>query len=255
MLSGEYRTMFEAEGSHWWYVSLHELIRGLVQAERRRKGPLAVLDAGCGTGRLCEVLAPFGSVAGCDRSDLAVRFCGQRGLRNIVPADLNTADLGRERYDVVTSIDVLYHRDIGDELAVLRRLFNALRPGGLLVLQVPAFQALRSTHDDAVQTRRRYTRPEVAALLRSAGFRLELATYRVSLLFPAIAVLRLGRRLIAAGGGTADARSDTRLPGAAMNRLLLGIMRFEDRLLRVVRLPFGTSVFALGRRPAQEAGA
>jgi SAM-dependent methyltransferase len=194
------------------------------------------------------VLAPFGPVTGCDRSELAVRFCEQRGLRDVARADLNTADLGRERYDVITCVDVLYHRDIGDELAVLRRLYGALRPGGLLVLQVPAFPALRSTHDDAVLTRRRYTRTEVSGLLEDAGFLVERSSYRVAALFPAIAVLRVAKRFVAAGDGAAT-RSDTRLPGTFVNKMLLGIMRLENSVLRRARLPFGTSVIAAARRP------
>jgi len=255
MLPGEYHTMFAAEGIHWWYVSLHELVRSLVEKEQRRKGPLAIFDAGCGTGRLCEVLAAFGTVTGCDRSDLAVGFCGQRGLRHIVHADLNTEDLGRERYDVITAMEVLEHRDINNDLLVLNKLRNALHPGGLLVLQVPAFEFLRSPHDIAVQTRRRYTRSGIRELLRGAGLRPELITYRVCAPFFPIAAIRLYRRLGEGGGGTADARSDIQVPGALLNRLLLAAMRLENRILRSFRLPFGTSVFAVARRREREAGA
>ena len=80
-------------------------------------------------------------------------------------------------------------------------------------------------------------------------------TTLVSVIFPAIAAFRLAKRLFAGHPGAADACSDTRLPGAFVNRMLLGVMRTEDRLLRTLSLPFGTSVLVTARRPVREAGA
>lgn len=244
--------MFEAEDRHWWYVGLHELVLAAVRAEARRRGrPLDVLDAGCGTGRLCELLAGEGHrVAGCDASPEALALARRRGVAGLFRADLNSFAPARARLDVVTAIDVLYHAGIADDVAVLRRLREGLRPGGLLVLNLVAFEFLRSTHDVAVHTRERYTRPLLRRRLEAAGLEIERLGYRVCLPFPLVAASRLWARRARDGAAPPEAVvSDVRLPGRAANALLLGVARLENRLQRRASLPFGSSVFALARRP------
>ena len=77
----EYVRMYEAEERHWWYVGLHQLILATIQQESRRLGrPLAIFDAGCGTGRLCQLMSQQGhQVSGCDISEEAMRLCRVRG--------------------------------------------------------------------------------------------------------------------------------------------------------------------------------
>ena len=245
----EYAIMFAAEESHWWYVALHELITGYVAAEAG-DGKLDILDAGCGTGRLCQLLGRFGTVTGCDLSGQAIALSRKRGLERLFQADLNSADLGTEHYDVITSIDVLYHRAIGDDAPVLASFYRALRPGGLLILNLVAFEFLRSTHDVAVHTRKRYTREELLPVLVAAGFRVERATYRLGLLFPPIFLLRLVKRLLPAPPDEQQVDSDVTLPHPLLNRLLLAVMRAENRFLHSHSLPCGTSLFVVARKPA-----
>ena len=123
--------MFRVEDRHWWYVGLHELILATIVGEKRQ--PLAILDAGCGTGRLCQLLQPFGLVAGCDGSPEALELSRSRGLERLFHADLNKTDLGENRYDVITSIDVLYHQALANEEQIIGRFFRALKPGGLFL--------------------------------------------------------------------------------------------------------------------------
>lgn len=251
----EYERMYRAEGGHWWYVSLHELILRHVRHEAEKRGRLDILDAGCGTGRVMELMAPFGAVSGCDRSPLALSFCSLRGLESTFPADLNHADLGRDRYDLITSIDVLYHQAVQDEQAILNRFKAALKPGGVLILNLVAFESLRSTHDIAVQTRRRYRRSEVQQLLCSAGFQVEQLSYRPCLPFPAVAVYRALCRIFTDTSNPEQVSSDVEMPHPLLNRIMLSVCRGENALIaRGVRLPFGTSVFAVARRPITSAG-
>ena len=251
----EYERMYRAEEHHWWYVALHDLILRQLHHEAEKRGQLAILDAGCGTGRLMELMAPFGSVTGCDRSPLALLFCSQRGLEDTFSADLNSADLGRNCYDVITSIDVLYHLAVQDELAILGRFRNAIKPGGCLILNLVAFESLRSTHDIAVHTRRRYRRAEVMQLLRSAGFEVELLTYRPCLPFPALAAYRMLCGITTDTSKPEQVASDVVLPNPLLNRIMLKVCRAENWLIdNGARLPFGTSVFAVARRPTEASG-
>lgn len=246
----EYRRMYEAEESLWWYVGLHEHLLGYVRAERERLGrPLEILDAGCGTGRLCRLMSGYGQVSGVDSSGEALDFCRERGI-SASRADLNTLRLEEGSFDLITSIDVLYHENIRDDVAVLRQLKHALRPGGMLIVQNPAFEFLRSAHDVAVRSRERYTVGSVGERLAAAGFTVQSVYYRVSFLFPLIAFYRLLARRVPRHEAAGETGSDVRLPHPLVNRLLLGIIRLENRLSFICRLPFGTSVFAVARKPA-----
>ena len=154
----EYRRMFEVEDIHWWYVGLHDLILRSVKMESHLIGrPLQILDAGCGTGRLLQRLSEYGDAEGCDASEEAVRYCHMRGVKAEV-ADLNELHLKADSYDVITSIDVLYHAGIKDDVDVLKRFYTGLKPGGVLIINLVAFESLRSSHDIAVHTRERYSR-------------------------------------------------------------------------------------------------
>lgn len=245
----EYGQMYQVEDSHWWYRALHDSIVSAVAREHQQKGSLSILDAGCGTGRLCQLLQRFGQVHGCDFSPTAIDFCRARNLPHVFQADLNSIDLGECRYDVITAIDVLYHRAIIDEAAVLARLYRSLKPGGLLIVNLVAFEFLRSTHDIAVHTRERYTRGRFLPRLRREGFAVERASYRLALLFFPIISYRLLKRCLPRPQEADKVASDVAMPSPVANRLLYWLARLDNRLVDRFPLPFGTSLFVLARRP------
>lgn len=240
----EYKKMYEAEDSHWWYVGLHELILYFVNIEKKRKGLLKILDAGCGTGRLCRLMNEYGAAIGCDISGSALELCSKRGVA-VFPADLNLTDLGTESYDVVTSIDVLYHKWINDDLAILSKLYKALKPEGLLILNLPAYGFLMSRHDIAVHTRQRYTKSAAIKKLQESGFVIEKTTYRIGFLFPLIAFYRLVQQR-----DKDKPVSDVRMPPRFINQALLRLNRLENFFIeKFFAVPFGTSLFVAARRP------
>lgn len=241
--------MYRVEDEHWWYVALHDLIIGFIAREGERKGQLSILDAGCGTGRLCQLLAPFGRVEGRDICEQALGFCRKRGVTDVARVDLSSAELGEGRYDVITAIDLLYHRGIADDASLVAKFRRALKPDGLLILNLVAFEFLRSTHDIAVHTRKRYRRRETAALLENLGFQVETAVYRLGFLFPPIAAYRIARRLLHGGKDATLVDSDLRLPPRVVNRLLRAFALKENRLLERGFGPWGSSLFMTARRP------
>lgn len=247
----EYQRMLAAEEQHWWYAGLHDLVLRFVRAEAGRLGkPLSMLDAGCGTGRLCQLLGPLGEVTGCDIHPLALQATARRGIARVLRKDLASDELGIGQFDLITAMDVLYHRLVNSELAALRNLHRALRPRGLLLLQVPAFECLRGTHDLAVHTRRRYRRQEIVRMIQGAGFTVEFATCRLFALFPVALVWRMFSRTTARVAGDGHVASDLAArPSAILNRLLLCYLKIENRLVAAgVRFPFGTSVFVVARK-------
>ncbi|NLF38894.1 class I SAM-dependent methyltransferase [bacterium] len=243
----EYASIFALEETHWWYRGLRDLVEA--QVRRLGRSDLRMLDAGCGTGGMMARLAKYGAVDGIDYADEAVAFCRERGLEGARQGDLNDCALPRETYDVIVSLDVLYHRAINDDGAVLARLASALKPGGTMILNLAAFECLRRGHDIAVETKRRYRAGEVRRMVAAAGLEARVVTYRLPLLFPAAyAAKMIGR----ARGRAAMAASDLRMPPRPVNRLLRALAGAENALIcRGVALPFGTSVFTVAYKPSQ----
>jgi len=239
----EYEALFEVEDRHWWFAALR---REIAQALRRHAPPTADgrwLDAGSGTGGLLANLragAPAFRV-GLDSSLQAILLARTRRLADLAAGSVGALPFPSSVFSLITSIDVLCHRDVG-EAPALSEMHRCLRPGGVLILQVPAFPWLFGAHDRAVWTNRRFRRGEIEKLLEQAGFRVRESFYRMSLLFPAAVLRRLWTR-------RGNERSDVRPASAAENALLGGAARFESALAALgPRLPFGLSVFCVAER-------
>ena len=113
------------------------------------------------------------------------------------------------------------------------------------MLNLPAFEILRGRHDAAVHTRHRYRKSEVGGLLREHGFEVLKLSYWNMTLFPVMMAKRTMERLALKGAPPSSDMSD--LPGP-VNQILTALMRVENRLLLATGMPFGGSVFAVGRR-------
>ena len=198
-----------------------------------------ILDAGCGTGGLAVRLRHLGTVACIDFSPEAIDHCKKRGLMNVQQTDLNSADLPREYYDAITSIDVLYHSGINDVQDVINKLYATLKPGGIFFLHLPAFEAFRSQHDKHVHTERRFRIKQTKQLLKNAGFEIKHSSYRITFLLPLILLFRfLSKR-----------DSDVSLPNPIINTPLLWISRLENFISRFIPLPVGLSLYIVARKP------
>jgi len=244
MQASEYASIYALEDEHWWYRGVHELVADVVRA--RGRTDLAILDAGCGTGGLMAQLQRYGTVTGCDYADAALACCRRRGLVSIVQADLNTWAPAENHYDVIVSVDVLYHAAIADDLAIVQKLARGLRSGGMLILHLPAFNWLRRRHDVAVATKRRYTRRDVRAMVVEAGLRPRMLTYRM----PWLCGLALVQKTWETLRGTVNtAHSDLQpLPGW-LNSVLLGMVRGENAAVRRgIPMPVGTSVLCVAEK-------
>ena len=236
--------MFAVEDRHWWYVGVRrEVERWLKTLSPRQGERLAVLDAGCGTGGLLANLRTTAWRAGVEISAEGLRRARTRGAAALVQGSVAALPFADESFDAVVSIDVLCHSGVVERQAA-HEAARVLRPGGLFLVQVPAFDFLRGEHDAAVWTKRRYHRAEVARLLSSSGLALRRSSYRNSLLFPFAAAARLVRR---GRKSRESARSDVRPVPRPLNAALSGVLALERRLGG--RFPFGLSVFCVAAKP------
>jgi SAM-dependent methyltransferase len=160
-----------------------------------------------------------------------------------VRATVNELPIRSGAFDVVTSQDVLYFEGVDDDRA-LAELGRVLAAGGILLLNLPAFEWLRGAHDEFVKGRRRYSRAEVERLLRRAGLQPLFTSYWNAALFPAVALVRRLRRTRAAAS-----ESDLRPLPKGLNGFLYALLVLESAWFRHAALPFGTSVIAVARKP------
>lgn len=245
----EYQRMAAVEDRHWWYRSLHLLTLRAVQRHHPRGLEAILLDAGCGTGGLLRFLRGRGMprVSGFDRSPEAVGLGRARGLP-VTPGDLR--ELARScaagSVDVVTSADTLYFLEPAEQRAFVQQAWTVLSPGGLLVLNLPAFPAFRGSHDLRVGIRWRVTPADLPRLLADGLFDILERRCWPGLLAPAVLAVRAAqRRRLAREPGSA-ARSDVALPPVFLNGLFYWLTRLEIALPPC--LPRASSLFLVGRR-------
>ncbi|MGE4539395.1 MAG: class I SAM-dependent methyltransferase [Desulfovibrio sp.] len=248
MLEAEYATMFAAEETYWWYRGLHDQVRRAVALCREdAPGPLRVLDAGCGTGKVLEALAAD-KATGLDLSATALALARRRGDFPLTRASAVSLPFRDASFDVVLSLDVLANVPPSAVIPALAEARRTLVPGGRLILNIVAHQALYSEHDRAVGVQQRYTTRQIRSFLGSAGFFVEKLTYSNTLLFPIAALVRLWRKRNRPGQAP---RSDLAPLPPRLNAALART-RFVENAFMVdygFAMPFGLSVFAMAKNP------
>ena len=241
-----YAIMREVEDVHWWYVGRRRIIGSFVEricADLRKEGKseARILDIGCGTGGNLELLSRYGQAEGVDISAEALDFCRARGLKNVRQGAAETLPYESESFDLVTGLDVVEHLD--DDVAGLREMRRVLRPGGRMLLFVPAFMFLWGVQDDVSHHRQRYTLAELKHKLRQADLQIVRASYANISFFGPILLGRLFMRV----SGLRPA-SENNVNVSALNGLLGRILGAESWWLNRMNFPFGVSIICDARR-------
>ncbi|HEY1540336.1 MAG TPA: class I SAM-dependent methyltransferase [Solirubrobacteraceae bacterium] len=248
MVTSEFDAMLAHDERHWWYRGRRQVLRSTLD-RLQMPATARLLDAGCGSGRTLDELRHYGSVSGVDVSPDAVHCAHARGHHDVHLARIEQLAFADETFDVVTCMDVIEHTP--DDCRTLEELRRVTRPGGTIVLTVPAHPLLWSTHDEVNLHYRRYTRRALTGLAQRAGMQLESDTYFNSLLLTPAALVRWVQRV----RPPAVQRSDLERTPAVLNQLLELPLTVEARLIaRGARIPAGLSLLCVLRRPLADAG-
>jgi SAM-dependent methyltransferase len=235
--------MLAAAEVHWWYRGRRRIVRAELERLDLPEGA-RLLDVGCASGQMLDLLSEFGSATGVDPDEESIELARLHG-HEVLAAGLPALPFADGTFAACTCLDVLEH--LPDDAAALTELARVTRPSGALLVTVPAYEALWSAHDDANEHLRRYRAGTLKPLAQRAGWRVERMTYFNTLLLPAAAAVRLAERF--RHRPRAREVSDLHLSPPGLNGALELPLRIEAALLRSGgRLPAGLSLLALLRR-------
>lgn len=243
----EFEAKYHRVEEHQWWCKARRDIVFRFAGKAAPNLDSRILEIGCSSGLLMLALrdAGYSDVTGIDVSDTAIEAARRRGLQNVARMDAARLDFPDAAFDLVIASDVLEH--IPHDGAALREWRRVLRPGGELVLFVPAHQSLWSRHDEVNQHQRRYQAAELRRLTEDAGFRVHrTSSWNCLLTIPAFALAWLRRIGIATPLN--DQTGGLVAPPPIINHSLTALLLLENQLLRKRNFPFGTSLFVLAQR-------
>ena len=230
----------EVENDHWWYRGRRRVLDNVIASLELRPGA-RILDAGCGSGRNMVLLARYGQVTGVELSAASVAVAQRRGVGDVIEGSVDDLKFPDDSFDFAVSLDVLEHLD--DDSAALDELRRVVRPGGQLLVTVPAYPRLWSSHDEVNHHHRRYTRTTLLEVAARSGWTATRTTHFNAMLLPVAAGLRTAQRALRTN---ADPRSDLRRSPVWFNRTMQAPLNVEARLIRRgIRIPAGLSLLAV----------
>jgi SAM-dependent methyltransferase len=235
--------MAELDQHHWWFLARRRILEELIVRVVRPPEGARVLEVGCGTGHNLAMLGRYGELDASELDASARALSTKRLGREVKEAKLPDLSMfKRNEYDLVALLDVLEH--VPDDLGSLRAIHRRLKPGGALLLTVPANPWMWSAHDAAHHHFRRYTKKRLEELFLRSGLEIELLSYFNTLLYPLVAAARIVGKLLR------RETSDDKLPSDWVNATLNKIFGAEAGMLGRIPMPFGVSLVAVVRRPA-----
>lgn len=244
-----YQDLYLLEEEHWWHKAKRQLVTEALswcQAHQQKTfSPKTdtLLDVGCGTGKNLEAFSRLLKTFGTDMSKEALRFCKKRGLKNLALGDGETLPYKKNTFTIVTALDVVEHTD---DRQILAEIYRVLKPGGYLIVTVPAFQFLWSKWDEVLHHQRRYTTRSLEAVISQTEFVPLKTSYLYSFLLLPILVIRTIKQLIS----STKYGSDFTLSHPVINTVMQQVSKLERKIFWRFGLPFGSSVVIIAQKPA-----
>lgn len=233
-----YERMAAHDTTHWWYRARRDILADYLKRWGELPQGARILEIGCGTGHNLPMLAQFGEIDAIEIDETARAKASERLGKPVGTAPLpELVGVEPGSYDLVAVLDVIEH--VEDDVAALKAIATALKPGGKILITVPAHQWMWSAHDVVNHHKRRYSKAGFETLLEKAGLRGRKLGYFNSLLFPVAVAARFAGKLM----GKDD--SDDSPPPKPLNALFEGIFRLERHMVGRMPLPPGLSLITL----------
>jgi SAM-dependent methyltransferase len=240
-----FQVMNEQEQKHFWFTSRNRLLTWALCSYFPNME--SFFEIGCGAGFvLAKIRSEFPNLRlyGSDASVESLNLAKER-LPEVTLYQVDARRIPfRAEFDVIGAFDVLEH--IEEDTKVLEQLFQAIRPGGGIVITVPQHPFLWSSADANASHKRRYTKQELVSKVRKAGFEILGTTSFVTFLFPLMLVSRVGSKKAAR---QFDSGAELKI-GNLTNTLMETIMAVERIMIKAGwSLPFGGSLLLIARKP------
>ena len=233
-----YERMAAHDTTHWWYRARRDILADYLTRWADLPKDARILEIGCGTGHNLPMLAQFGEIDAIEIDEIARAKASERLGKPVGTSPLpELVGVEPGSYDLVAVLDVIEH--VEDDVAALKAIATALKPGGRILITVPAHQWMWSAHDVVNHHKRRYSKAGFEALLEKSGLAGRKLGYFNSLLFPVAVAARFAGKLM----GKDD--SDDSPPPKPLNTLFEGIFRLERHMVGRVPLPPGLSLITL----------
>ncbi|MEO5937662.1 MAG: class I SAM-dependent methyltransferase [Sphingomonas sp.] len=233
-----YDRMAEHDSTHWWYTARRDILHDYVTRYADLPKDARILEIGCGTGHNLPMLMQFGRVDAIEIDPAAREIASKRLGKPVSEAPLPALPgIERSAYDMIAVLDVVEH--IEDDVAALTAMKECLKPGGKILIAVPAHQWMWSAHDKVNHHHRRYSKASLKAAIDAAGLAPKKLGYFNSLLFPLAAAARIAGRI------TGRDDSDDSPPAKPFNKAFEAIFRLERHLVGRVPMTPGVSILTL----------
>ena len=244
------------ESKHFWFRTRNQVIATLAQqiTEDWPDG-YRVLEVGCGTGnvlRALEQVCSRGIVVGMDLFAEGLSFARKRTSCALVQGNIEQSGFGIQ-FDLIGAFDVVEH--LSDDVQVFRAIHSMLKPGGALLLTVPAHQSLWSYFDEAAHHRRRYGTTDLRSKLIQTGYEIEFLSQFMASTYPLLWFVRIIKSILRENDNSNSVERHRALSleelriVPVLNGLLTFALTQEARLIKSrIVLPFGSSLVVVARR-------
>ncbi|MGB3758829.1 MAG: class I SAM-dependent methyltransferase [Rivularia sp. (in: cyanobacteria)] len=233
------------EDKHWWFVARRQILQKVI-CNLGLPTNAQILEAGCGTGGNLQMLSRYGQVSAMELDQIACELANKRQVTQVKRGSLPDNIPFNSHYDLILILDVIEHLD--NDLSALEALYYKLKPGGYLLVTVPAYMFLWSEHDQINHHKRRYRLKSLKKVVKKAGYELNYGSYFNTFLFPVVAIVRILAKLLPKQN-TNKLSSDLVVPSKPVNQILKWLFASERYFMNRLPLPFGVSVLLLAQKP------
>ena len=231
--------------SYWWLAGKYVLVAGFLKKvldkHCRKKGEtLKILDVGCGPGNLFRNLSDVGKVFGIDISLPALSLC-QKKYSNVINGKADELPVRECSFDVIILLDVLEH--MADDAKAIKEIYRILKPGGIVLMTVPAYRILWGSHDEIYQHYRRYGLHEIKKVVINAGFTVKKLMAFEAVFFIPLLLFRKFKNIL----GYSKSDDFIEVPHW-LNSILTAIIILEGRVSYSINSFLGVSIICIAKK-------